>query len=213
VYATERSDPDLGLLREEAARYIEQGYTAVKQRFGFGPWDGPTGMKKNRAVVQTLREAIGDEVEQMVDCCRSFDADYAVRMMRMVEEFNLSWFEEPVLPHDWEGYVKVRQAATMPVAGGENEYSKQAFAKWLKMGCADIWQPDVDRCAGITEVQKIVHMAAANDIPVIPHGGWAPNFSISPLRTRIPIRRCLLVNRWRKTDTSNCPTNPASVWS
>ena len=176
VYATANGDPDLGLLREEAAMYVEQGFTAVKQRFGFGPWDGLQGMKKNQSVVQTLREAIGDDIEQMVDGTRSFEADYAIRMARMVEEFNLSWFEEPVQPHDWAGYVKVREAASMPISGGENEFSKHAFAKWLDMGCADIWQPDVDRCAGVTEVQKIVHMAEANNIPVIPHGGWVTNF-------------------------------------
>ena len=178
VYATAQGDPDLGLLREEAAMYVEQGFTAVKQRFGFGPWDGREGMVKNRAVVQTVREAIGDDIEQMVDGTRSFEADYAIRMSRMVEEFNLSWFEEPVQPHDWAGYVKVREAASMPISGGENEYSKYAFAKWLDMGCADIWQPDVDRCAGITEVQKIVHMAEANSIPVVPHGGWMANFHV-----------------------------------
>jgi L-rhamnonate dehydratase len=176
VSATYRGDPDLDLLREEAQQYVDQGFTAVKQRFGFGPWDGVVGMRKNRSVVEAVRETIGDEIEQMVDCCRSFDADYAIRMMRLVEEFDLSWYEEPVLPHDWSGYVKVREAASMPVSGGENEYSKNAFAKWLTMGCADIWQPDVDRCGGMTEVQKIVNMAEANDIKVIPHGGWVPNF-------------------------------------
>ena len=176
VSATERGDPDLGLLHEEAAMYVEQGFTAVKQRFGFGPWDGIEGMKKNLALVETVRDTIGDGVEQMVDCCRSFTAEYAIRMMHMVEEFNLSWYEEPVLPHDWDGYVRVREAASMPISGGENEYSRHAFAKWAKMGCADIWQPDVDRCAGITEVLKIVHMASANDITVIPHGGWVTNF-------------------------------------
>ena len=133
VYATENGDPDLGLLREEAAMYVEQGFTAVKQRFGFGPWDGLEGIKKNRSVVQTLREAIGDDIEQMVDGTRSFEADYAIKMARMVEEFNLSWFEEPVQPQDWAGYVKVREAASMPISGGENEYSKSSFAKWLDM--------------------------------------------------------------------------------
>ena len=178
AYATENGDPDLGVLREEAAMYVEQGFTAVKQRFGFGPWDGLEGMKKNHSLVKKLRETIGDDIEQMVDGTRSFEADYAIQMARMVEDYNLSWFEEPVQPQDWEGYVKVREAVSMPISGGENEYSKGAFARWLKMGCADIWQPDVDRCAGVTEVMKIVHMAEANRIPIIPHGGWITNFHI-----------------------------------
>jgi L-alanine-DL-glutamate epimerase-like enolase superfamily enzyme len=187
VYATRRGDPDLELLQDEARLYVEQGFTAVKQRFGFGSWDGLEGLKKNRALVEAVRRAVGEEVEQMVDCCRSYDADYAIRLMRMVEEFNLSWFEEPVQPHDLPGYVRVRQAATIPISGGENEYSKHAFARWLAMGCADIWQPDVDRAAGITEVQKIVHLAAAHDIPVIPHGGWVTNFHLAMANVNIPM--------------------------
>ncbi len=187
VYATDAGDPDLGLLREEAAMYVEQGFTAVKQRFGFGPWDGLEGMKKNLALVQTLRETIGDGIEMMVDCCRAFDADYAIRMARMVEEFNLTWLEEPVQPHDHAGYVKVRGAASMPISGGENEYSKHAFRSWAELGCADIWQPDVDRAAGVTEVQKIVNLAASFDIPVIPHGGWATNFHLAMANVNIPM--------------------------
>lgn len=178
VYATTQGDPDLSLLREEAAMYVEQGFTAVKQRLGFGPWEGIKGMKKNYSVVQAVRESIGQEIEQMIDGTRSLDANYAIQMSRMVEEFNLSWFEEPVQPHDWEGYVKVRKAVSMPISGGENEFSKHSFAKWLALGCADIWQPDVDRCGGITEVKKIVHMAEANNIQVIPHGGWMTNFHV-----------------------------------
>ena len=187
VYATDAGDPDLGLLREEAAMYVEQGFTAVKQRFGFGPWDGLEGIKKNRALVQSLRETIGDDIELMVDCCRAFDADYAIRMARTVEEFNLTWLEEPVQPHDHAGYVKVRAAASMPISGGENEYSKHAFRRWAEMGCADIWQPDVDRAAGVTEVQKIVNLAASFDIPVIPHGGWATNFHLAMANVNIPM--------------------------
>ncbi len=187
VYASGSRDPDLGPLREEAAMYVEQGFTAVKQRFGFGPWDGIEGTKKNRAVVETVRKAIGDDIELMVDCCRSYDADYAIKMMHMVEEFNLNWLEEPVQPHDHAGYVKVRQAASMPISGGENEYSKQAFYRWAELGCADIWQPDVDRAAGITEVQKIVHMAASHGIPVIPHGGWMTNFHMVMANINIPM--------------------------
>ena len=187
VCATENGDPDLGLTREEAAMYVEQGFTAVKQRFGFGPWDGPEGMKKNVALVRTVRETIGGDIEQMVDCCRAYDSDYAIRMMHMVDEFNLSWYEEPVRPHDLAGYVKVREAASMPISGGENEYTKYAFARWLEMGCADIWQPDVNRCAGITEVLKIVHMAEANSIPVIPHGGWITNFHVVMANMNCPM--------------------------
>ncbi|MBM3263801.1 MAG: mandelate racemase/muconate lactonizing enzyme family protein [candidate division Zixibacteria bacterium] len=187
VSATKRGDPDLHLLRDEAKRYVDQGFSAVKQRFGFAMWDGLDGLKKNQKLVETVRDAVGDDVEQMVDGCRTFSADYAIQLMRRVKEFNLSWFEEPVQPHDLPGYARVRQFASMPIAGGENEYGKHGFARWLSLGCADIWQPDVNRAAGVTEVRKIVNLAAAHDITVVPHGGWITNLHVAMASVNIPM--------------------------
>jgi L-alanine-DL-glutamate epimerase-like enolase superfamily enzyme len=65
-------------------------------------------------------------------------------MLRRLEEFDLVWVEEPVLPHDHEGYVHVRQRVSMPISGGEFEYDRHAFQRWAQMGCADIWQPDAN---------------------------------------------------------------------
>ena len=74
---------------------------------GFGPWDGLKGMKKNHSLVKTLRETIGDDIEQMVDGTRSFEADYAIQMARMVEDYNLSWFEEPVHPFNFSALLQL----------------------------------------------------------------------------------------------------------
>lgn len=187
VYASRLYGPDTGVLREEAAMYVEQGFTAMKQRFAYGPVHGIDGMKKNRELVETVRKTIGDDIELMVDCCRAFDPVYAIKMAHMVEEFHLTWLEEPVLPHDHAGYVQVRQAVSMPVSGGENEYSKHAFFRWAELGCADIWQPDVQRAAGLTEVQKIVHLAASHGIQVILHGGWVTNFHLTMANINMPM--------------------------
>jgi L-alanine-DL-glutamate epimerase-like enolase superfamily enzyme len=178
VYASRLYGPDTGRLREEAAMYVGQGYTAMKQRLAFGPAAGTEGMRTNEALVAAVRDTIGSEVELMVDCCRAFDAQYAVRMLRRLEDYDLVWAEEPVLPHDHEGYAHVRERVEIPISGGEFEYDRHAFERWAQMGCADIWQPDANRAGGITECQRIFHLAAAKGIPVIPHGGQMHNYHL-----------------------------------
>jgi L-alanine-DL-glutamate epimerase-like enolase superfamily enzyme len=187
LYASRLYGPDTGRLREEAASYVEQGFTAMKQRLAFGPAAGAEGMRKNYELVAAVRDTIGDDVELMVDCCRAFDAQYAVRMLRRLEEFDLVWVEEPVLPHDHEGYVHVRQRVSMPISGGEFEYDRHAFQRWAQMGCADIWQPDANRAGGITECQRIFHLAAAKGIPVIPHGGQLHNYHLIAASLNSPV--------------------------
>ena len=187
VYASRLYGPDTGRLREEAAMYVEQGFTAVKQRLAFGPAAGVDGMRRNRELVAAVRDAVGPDVELMVDCCRAFDAQYAVRMLRQLEAFDLVWAEEPVLPHDHEGYVHVRRNVGMPISGGEFEYDRHAFRRWAQMGCADIWQPDANRAGGITECQRIFHLAAAHGIPVIPHGGQMHNYHLIAASHHSPV--------------------------
>ena len=176
AYASRLYGPDIEYLREEASRYVEQGFTAVKQRFAYGPADGVEGMKKNYELVKAVRETIGPDVELMVDACRAFDARYAIKMIRMVEEFDLAWVEEPVLPHDIPGYVAVRNAVNVPIAGGEHEFTRYGFRQWLEQGAADILQPDVIRAGGFTEMRKISALASTWGTPIIPHGGWMANF-------------------------------------
>ena len=76
AYASRLYGPDVEFLREEAAGYVQDGFTAVKQRFAYGPAAGVKGMRKNYELVKAVRESIGPDIELMVDCCRSFDAAY-----------------------------------------------------------------------------------------------------------------------------------------
>jgi L-alanine-DL-glutamate epimerase-like enolase superfamily enzyme len=75
----------------------------------------------------------------------------------------------------------------MPISGGEHEFGRHAFRRWAEMGCANIWQPDANRAAGITEMTKIIHLAAAHDIPVIPHGGQMHNYHLSMANINMPL--------------------------
>jgi L-alanine-DL-glutamate epimerase-like enolase superfamily enzyme len=171
---------DLDLLARQAQELVRQGFRAVKQRFGFGPRDGLAGMRDNLELVRTVRQAIGPDIELMADAYMGWDVPYAIKMIRMLEDagVNLKWVEEPVIPDDIEGYAQVRRAVHTPISGGEHEFTRYGFREMIRREAADILQPDVNRVGGITEARKIWAMAAANNLPVIPHAGQLHNYHL-----------------------------------
>ena len=166
---------DLGEVRDEAASYMTAGFTALKMRFGYGPYDGPAGKRKNRALVQTVREAVGDEVELMADAYMGWDVPYAIDMIHRLEDLELTWVEEPVLPDDLDGYARIRDCVHTPVSGGEHEFTRWGYRELITRRAVDIVQPDVNRMGGITEARKVWALASAFHLPVIPHSNQAHN--------------------------------------
>jgi L-lyxonate dehydratase len=166
---------DLDAVRTEAAEYVAQGFTALKMRFGYGPGDGEAGKRKNYELVGTVRDAIGPDVELMADAYMGWDVRYAIDMIRRLEEFNLAWVEEPLVPDDLDGYVRVRSSVNTPISGGEHEFTRWGYREMLTKGAVDIVQPDVNRMGGITEARKVWALASAFNVPVIPHSNQAHN--------------------------------------
>jgi L-alanine-DL-glutamate epimerase-like enolase superfamily enzyme len=170
---------DLDELREEARGWLKQGFTRMKQRFGFGPKDGPAGMLKNVALVQAVREVVGDGVELAADAYMGWDVGYAIEMAKLLRDFNLSWIEEPLMPHEVDGYVELKHRCPWQRwSCGEHCYGKWEFRDLLRRRAVDILQPDVNRAGGITEVIKISAMAEAEGMPVVPHSNEAHNLHI-----------------------------------
>lgn len=180
---------DLAQLAREAREFVRQGFTAMKQRFGFGPRDGPEGMRKNVALIRAVREAVGPDVELMADAYMGWDVPYAIRMIRMIEDagLNLQWVEEPVVPDDIDGYARIRRAVSTPISGGEHEFTRYGFRELIRKEAVDILQPDVNRAGGITEARKIWAMAAAENIRVIPHAGQAHNYYLVMAHLNSPL--------------------------
>jgi L-rhamnonate dehydratase len=181
VYASRLyANEDLDVLAAEAVGFRERGFTAMKQRFGFGPRDGVAGMRKNLALVKCVREAVGPDVELMADAYMGWDTGYAIRMIRMLEDagMDLAWVEEPVIPDDIDGYAEIRRSVSTPVSGGEHEFTRYGFRELIQKEAVDILQPDVNRAGGITEARKIWALAAAHGLRVIPHAGQAHNFHL-----------------------------------
>ncbi len=135
----------------------------------------PTATRERQAhlfaeeVVPAVRKALGDEVEIYVDANNGYYAKQAIRMSKRFEEYDVRWFEEPVLADDIQGLAEISRATTIPVATGEHEYTKYGFKELISRGGADIVQPDVGRVGGITEWLKVAHLAHAFNLPVAPH--------------------------------------------
>jgi L-alanine-DL-glutamate epimerase-like enolase superfamily enzyme len=178
VYASRLYSMPLDQLRQEAQRYVDQGYKAMKLRFGWGPVDGAEGMQKNIALVRTVREVIGDGIDLMADAYMGWTLDYARRMLPLLEPFGLRWLEEPVIPDDTRGYRDLKAYGRVPIAGGEHEFTIFGFRNLLEANALDYIQFDTNRVGGISQARKIAALAEAYQIPVIPHAGQMHNFHV-----------------------------------
>jgi L-rhamnonate dehydratase len=178
VYASRLYSTPLEELAAEATKYKNAGYLAMKLRFGWGPADGPEGMAKNVALVRTVREAVGDNIDVMADAYMGWNLDYAKRMLVQLEKFNLRWLEEPVLPDDIHGYAELKRIGRIPIAGGEHEHTIYGFRQLIEARAVDYIQFDTNRVGGLTQARKIAAMAEAHSIPVIPHAGQMHNYHV-----------------------------------
>ena len=178
VYASRLYATELGKLAAEAKRYKDQGYRAMKLRFGWGPADGAHGMQRNVELVRTVRESIGDDIDLMADAYMGWNLDYAKRMLPLLESFHLRWLEEPVIPDDIQGYAQLKSYARIPIAGGEHEFTLYGFRDLLEARAVDYIQFDTNRVGGITQARKITALAEAYSVPVIPHAGQMHNYHV-----------------------------------
>jgi L-alanine-DL-glutamate epimerase-like enolase superfamily enzyme len=178
VYASRLYASPLKALAAEANSYKKQGYAAMKLRFGWGPTDGAEGMHKNLALVRTVRETVGDGIDLMADAYMGWNLDYAKRMIPMLEQFNLRWLEEPVIPDDIGGYAELRRMGRIPIAGGEHEFTLYGFRELIAARAVDYIQFDTNRVGGPTQARKIAALAEAHSIPVVPHAGQMHNYHV-----------------------------------
>jgi L-rhamnonate dehydratase len=178
VYASRLYATELGELAAEAKRYKHDGFKAMKLRFGWGPVDGAAGMQRNVDLVRTVRETVGNDIDVMADAYMGWTLDYAKRMLPLLEPFQLRWLEEPVIPDDIQGYAELKSYGRIPIAGGEHEFTLFGFRDLLQARALDYIQFDTNRVGGITQARKIVALAEAHGIPVIPHAGQMHNYHV-----------------------------------
>ena len=175
LYALE----DLDQLAEEARQWKRLGFTSMKQRFGFGPKHGTAGMHKNAQLVRAVREAVGDEIELAADAYLGWDVGYTIEMAERLRSYRLSWIEEPLMPHEVDGYAELkRRCPWQQWSCGEHSYGKWDFKDLINGRAVDILQPDANRTGGITEMIKICALAEAAGLPVMPHSNEAHNTQV-----------------------------------
>ena len=164
-------------------QHVEFGYTKLKLAMPHGPASGRAGMKENVQLVERARKALGPEGEIMLDCWMAWTERYTLEMAEMLAPYRVYWMEEVLQPHDYEGFGRLNEAIkSTRIVTGEHEYGRYGFRQLLRTNGAQIWQPDMNWCGGLTEMRKIAALAAAYDIPVIPHGGGlngSTHFSIA----------------------------------
>ncbi len=151
-------------LQEEMVTSVEMGAHAIKMKVGGAP------INEDVARVKAVREAIGPEVKLLIDANCAYRAYEAIRLARLVEPYDIFWFEEPVAPDDYEGHQRVAESTSIPVATGENEYTRYGFRDLIAHKAASILNPDAKVLGGVTEFMKVVALAQAHDLDIAPHG-------------------------------------------
>ncbi len=149
-------------LVEEAKRHIASGYRALKLRMGDTP-------KRDIERVIAVRAGVGDDIELLTDANTNYSLDDVRRVMPAFEEANVAWLEEPFPPQDRRAYAQAAQLGRVPLAAGENHFTRYDFQTLIEDGHVRFMQPDLSKTGGITEALRIAAMASAVKLTINPH--------------------------------------------
>ena len=147
---------------EEAKGYVSLGYKGMKVKAGFG-------VENDICTMRQIRAAVGDDIMLIVDANCAYNVAAARKLLKAYEAIDVYWFEEPLPPSDFEGYLELKNLTSVYVAGCENEFTKYGFRKWISQRAVDILQPDLCFAGGFTECRKILALAQAWHMTVMPH--------------------------------------------
>ena len=165
-------DNDLSQYRRSVEEAFEQGYRAVKIKVGRG------SMEDDERRIRLALDLAGRERRVMVDANQAFNRNEALRRGRLYQQMGCFWYEEPMPPHEMEGYAELAAALDIRIATGENLYTKYQFADLIARRGADVVQPDNRRAGGVCEWMEIAAVADAFGLEVASHGGGAANLNM-----------------------------------
>lgn len=172
------------------------GFWGAKIPLPHGPADGSAGLRKNVGRVAKARRAVGDDFELMIDCYMALDVSYTIRLARALKPFRVKWIEEYLPPDDYDGHAAVRRAVrSCLLATGEHEYTRWGFQMLLDRRCADILQPDLGWCGGLTEALRIATMARKRGVLVVPHGSSVYSYHFVLTNPNSPFAEFLVMSR------------------
>lgn len=172
-YTVERTPEEFA---EAARQAVARGYRALKlDPFGAGYYELDRSEKRRAvALVEAVREAVGPEVEILIEMHGRFNPATAREMARLLEPSQPGWIEEPVPPHNLKALKKVAAQVSIPVATGERIHTRYDFRELLELQAADIIQPDITHLGGLLETKKLAAWADAYYVLVAPHNVCGP---------------------------------------
>ena len=147
---------------EEARVFVEAGYKAVKLRLGDSP-------RRDLARVAAVRKALGDELDILTDANTGYSLADARKVMPGLDDHGVGWLEEPFPAHDHHSYATAAAYGSVPLAAGENHYTRFEFHRLIEDGVIGILQPDPSKAGGVTELMRIAALASAWKLPIHPH--------------------------------------------
>jgi galactonate dehydratase len=189
---------DLKEIKNNALELVEEGYTAIK----FDPFppgkDGFHGYRRSEIKeaierVKAVYEAVPEDVDIIIEAHAKFNASTAIRIGKMLEEYNPMWYEEPVPPGYIESMLKVRNHINIPIAAGERLSSKTELKEYFEKGAFDILMFDLAMMGGITEARKMCAMAEAYQIKVSPHNCLGPVIQVASVHLSAAIPSFLIL--------------------
>jgi len=149
-------------LVSEVHGLVDSGYRAVKLRLG-------EGLAADLGRITAVRDAFGPELEIFVDANAQYTMAEATQIAPELERYRVGWFEEPFPPHAYRCYGDLKQLTAVPLAAGENHFTRFEFQRLLDDGAVRVFQPDVSKTGGVTEMLRIAAMASASSLPFCPH--------------------------------------------
>ncbi|HWL44421.1 MAG TPA: L-rhamnonate dehydratase [Ilumatobacter sp.] len=186
--------------RPDIARQL--GFVGGKLPLPAGPAEGAAGMAENLALAAEMRSRCGDRDQDIdefflaFDCYMSLDLPFAVELASRLEPYRFRWIEECLMPDDYWGYAALRRAVPPGLSSttGEHESTRWGFQLLIEMECADILQPDVGWCGGLTELLRIAELADTAGVPVVPHGSSVYSYHFLVSRPTTPFAEFLMMH-------------------
>lgn len=173
-YETHPKDADrFGELAQQA---VEDGFTAFKSMAvpPTMPIEGLTPVHYAEACVKSMREAVGPEIDIMVDCHARPSPRMGIRFAQALEPYGLYFFEEPCWPETMADIAAVQKSVSTPIATGERLVSQHDFRELFELRACSVIQPDITHCGGLSEARRIASMAESYRIAMAPHNPQGP---------------------------------------